>query len=231
MYSFYIGTVMAYSRDVTEPLAICLVTFGIVAWLRRMYVPAVIALALALLTKETMLLFSCGIIASALAQRNVRLALYASLSILPLALWQGYLFVRFGSLPIATGPSLMSIPLGGILPHLTLEPGRMSGWLFVGLPALALLCYSMLYLLKDKGRSPAGWWLLFNSIFVVLMPFGVYDHVMHAGRNAAGMVLSTLFLLPVIGTRIRVLLLCYWVFPTAVWLLPILRWAPWLSRI
>jgi hypothetical protein len=231
MYSFYIGTLMAYSRDLTELLAICLVTFGVVLWLRGMYARAVIALALALLAKETMLLFVFGIIASALVQKNSRLVLYASVSVLPLAFWQGYLLMRFGALPIVTGPSLVHIPLAGILSQLTLEPGRVSSLLFVGLPGLALLCFSILYLFRDAGRSPAGWWLLFNSLLVVLMPLGVYDHIMHAGRNAAGMVLSVLFLLPVIGRSIRVALLCYWVLPSVVWLAPILRWAPWLSRL
>ena len=222
---------MAYSRDLTEPLAYCLAALGITLWLRRMHARAIIALALALLAKEITLLFVVGIMASAAAQKNLKLAMRALISILPLALWQSYLFMKLGTIPMIAGPSLEYIPLKGIIPHLTFEPGRLSSCLFVGLPGLAMLCISIFYLFRDRGRSSAMWWLLLHSIFVVLMPLSVYDHIMHAGRNAIGLVLSTLFLLPIIRMPSRILLLGYCVLPTLAWLIPILRWAPWLSRI
>ncbi len=230
MYSIYIGTFMAYSRDLNEPLAFCLIILGITLWIHKKSISATIFLALAIFTKETTMLFIFGIIASALMQKRIKPALLASISILPFAMWQIYLFIQLGTIPITAGPSL-ELPLYGIIPHLTPEAGRLSSWLVVGLPALTFLCISSIYLLKGKCRSSATWWLLLHSIFVILMPLDVYDHIMHSGRNASGLVLSVLFLLPAIDKPFRIAWLGYWCFPTLVWLIPVLRWAPWLSQI
>lgn len=231
LYALFVGTLMAYSRDLTEPFAFLWATWGAILWLQNRHTPAILVLALAALTKETSLLFVFGFSASAMAQRDVRLALRAATAILPLVLWEICLFLEFGVVPITSGPALEGIPLMGILPHLSPEPGRISAFLFVGLPALVLLPASLVVLFRERGHSPAAWWLLLNSLFVVLMPFDVYDHIMHAGRNASGMILSTIFFLPQIGRRIRLGLLGYWVLPTLVWLVPVLRWAPWLSEV
>jgi len=94
-----------------------------------------------------------------------------------------------------------------------------------------LLFVSLLVLIQERGQSPAVWWLLLNCVFVVLMPFDVYDHIMHAGRNAIGMVLSAVFILPYAGRRLRLVLSGYWILPSLAWLIPVLGWAPWLSEI
>lgn len=228
-YALYVGTFMAYSRDLTEPLAFCLTVGGVVLWFQARPAWALVSLALATLAKETALLFVLGLACSALAQKKPRLALGVMLAALPLAVWEGYLLTQLGALPIAARPSLEYIPLGGIVPYLTLEPGRLSGLLFVGLPALVLLPVAAGFVWQERGRAPAAWWLLFNSLLVVLMPLDVYDHIMHAGRNAGGMVLAVLFLFPAIKPPWRALALSYWTLPTLIWLIPVLRWAPWLS--
>ncbi len=226
MYSLYIGTFLAYSRDLTEPLAFCLIALGVILWLDGSYGRAAIFLALAPLAKEITLLFVFGIIASSLLQRKIKLASLALMTILPFVVWQGYLFTKLGAIPMVVGPSLEHIPLNGILPHLTLAPGRISSFLFVGLPGLVLLFTSIIFLFRGNEQSPATWWLLFNSLFVVLMPLGVYDHIMASGRNATGMILSLLFFLPLLRRPFRIASLVYWVFPTLVWMIPVLRWAP-----
>ena len=73
--------------------------------------------------------------------------------------------------------------------------------------------------------------LQYLVLFVVLMPFGVYEHVMHAGRNAGGLVLSAVFAMPLMSKWLRPLLAAWWVLPILVWLVPILSLAPWLSVI
>jgi hypothetical protein len=128
------------------------------------------------------------------------------------------------------GTSLELIPLIGIIPQLNTEPGRLSSFLFVSLPAVALLPAALFALIRQRN-SPAAWWLLLHCIFTMLMPPDVYDHIMHAGRNAGGLVLSTLFLLPMFVKPVRLLILAYWLLPSLVWLIPVLSWAPWLSTI
>ena len=226
MYSLYIGTFLAYSRDLTEPLAFCLVIMGVILWLEGSYTHAAIFLAMAPLAKEITLLFVFGIIASSLFQKKIKLAVLAFMTILPFVLWQGYLFMKLGAIPMIVGPALEHIPLNGILPHLTLAPGRISSFLFVGLPGFVLLCVAIIFLFRGNEQSPAMWWLLLNSLFVILMPFGVYDHIMASGRNATGLILSLLFLLPLLRRPVRIAGLVYWTFPTLIWILPVLRWVP-----
>jgi hypothetical protein len=226
MYALYVGTLMAYSRDLTEPLALCLAAWGAVWWQEEKHVPAILSLSLAALAKETALLFVLGIACSELARKQFRLAAGSSLALLPWLAWEGYLFARLGTWPLTAGPALEPVPLSGIVPYLSLEPGRLSSLLFVALPALALVLISLLLLIRQRGRLVAPWWVLLNGAFVLLLPLNVYEHIMHAGRNAGGLVLSALFLLPFLAPCARLFLTSWWVLPTAVWLVPVLRWLP-----
>lgn len=228
-YALYVGTFMAYSRDLTEPLAFYLAALGIVLWFRGRPKWAVAVLALALLAKEITLLFVFGLIASSLVGKKPKEALLAALASLPLAAWQGCLFLKFGAFPMTAGPPLERIPLNGIIPHLSFEPGRLSAFLFVGLPGLALLFASLHYLSRGGGH-PERWWLLLQSLFVVLMPLATYDHIMAAGRNGCGLVLSALFLFPIVNQPLRVLSMCCWILPTLVWMIPVWIMAPWHIR-
>jgi len=229
MVPMYVGMFLAYTRDLTEPLALCLAALGARSWLNGKSARSVVLFALAALTKETSLIFVFGILGAALTRRDFRAALWTLVAVIPLLAWEVYLFVTLGALPFASGPSLERVPLMGILPHLTLDAGRLSAFLFAGLPALVLLWVASGFLWRQRGHSPVAWWVFLNGLFAVLMPLDVYNHIMHAGRNASGLMVSLVFLLPLIGKRHRVLLTVCLVVPTAVWLVPVLRWAPWLS--
>lgn len=232
MYAIFIGTFMAYSRALTEPLAVCLAVIGILWWYERKPRRAVLALSLATLAKETALLFVLGIAFSELARRHPRRALLATTSLLPFVIWQSYLALEFDAVPLLSHETgLEYIPLSGIVPYLTPEPGRISAFIFVALPALLLSAVSVVFLVRQRGREAAAWWLLLSSALIVLLPIEVYDHIMHAGRNALGLVVATLFFLPLVVKPLRLTLLGYWVAPTLVWLIPVLSWAPWLSEI
>jgi len=229
--SLYVGVLMAYSRNLTEPLALCLAAWGVLLWHRRRYAGSALLLAPAFLTKEITALFAAGLVCSALARRDPKAAWWPSLALLPLLLWEGYLTAAFGRLPFRSGPSLEPVLVSGILPHLTSDPGRLSAFLLAGLPAVLLLPISLERLRARGLSSTAPWLTAFNALFVVLLPLNVYDHIMHAGRNAGGLLLALTFLLPLLDRRLRILAWLGAVLPTLVWLIPILRWAPWLSRI
>jgi hypothetical protein len=229
-YGLYIGTFLAYSRDLTEPLAYCLASLGFIWWLEKRHASASVCLAAAALAKETTLLFMLSLIAAELVSRRLKPSLILGAAMLPLVVWEAILWLHFGRPPFIAGPSLQLIPLSGILPYLTLEPGRVSAFLFVALPASALLSLSIWRLVKNV-QDPAGWALLLNCLFIILMPVDVYDHIMHAGRNAAGMVVAGLLCFPQLDTIKRRLIVVWWVLPTLVWFIPVLRWAPWLSKI
>jgi hypothetical protein len=225
------GVFMAYSRNLTEPLAFCLAAWGVILWERSSYVLSALVLALAFMTKEIAIIFAIGLAFPAVVRRDIRAAQWPLLALIPLLLWETVLFLHFGQLPFRSGPSLELIPLSGIVPYLMPEPGRLSALLFVGLPALMLVPASFWMLYRQGGRYPAPWLTLLHSVFVVALPLDVYDHIMHAGRNASGMLLALVFLMPFLDKRARLLTLAYTVLPTLVWLVPVLRWAPWLSQV
>ena len=226
----YVGTIMAYSRDLVEPLAYSLVAGGTISWLRKRQAAAVILLAFASLTKETAALFVFGLSLAEIARGKPKLSLILLASLLPAVAWQAYLYAQFKSIPLLAGPALELVPLKGVLANLSADPGRVSALLFVALPAVGLLALSLRELAREP-RAHAIWLLCLQCLFVMLMPPGVYDHIMHAGRNAMGMVLAVVLSMPSLDVRLRRLVAWYSILSTCLWIVPILRWAPWLSQI
>lgn len=229
-YALYLGTFMAYSRDLNEPLAYALAGWGMIAWLNRKYPQAIIGFALGALAKEQALLFPIGVALASLWRWEIRETVWLSLSSIPLLIWEGYLWSQFQVIPVTQGSSPGIIPFYGILTQLTVEPGRFSAFLFVMVPALGLALLAIVWLIRGK-RETAVWVLLIHAVFVLLLPTDVYDHVMHAGRNASGLILAAVVSFPLMHRWLRQGLLFCWVAPTFIWFIPVLRWAPWLSEI
>jgi hypothetical protein len=227
MYTFYVGTLMAFSRDLTEPLAVTLATAGVVAW-ERDRVPVAIGLfALSTLAKETTVLFVAACALHALVQHSWKRVLWAVTCLVPLGLWQAYLTMRYGEIPLLAGPPQdAGWPLAGILGQLTLDPGRLSAFLTVAIPAVLLTLYAALRTAQDPTRL-AMWLVLVHALVLLFLPTAVYDHIMHAGRNASGLVASLVLAVPLLCLRLRNLAVIWWVTPSLVWLVPILRWTPW----
>lgn len=231
-YPLYVGIFLAYSRGLTEPLAFALATPGAIAWIEGRRGRAWGLLAAAALAKEIALLFVLGLAVAEAVRGRWRGALAGFSTALPLLFWEAFLTARFHSAgaPLVTGGRLSPVPLAGIVPHLTAEPGRISAFLFVALPAAALLVLSA-RLVRRNPSSHEAWLVLVHALWTVLLPAGVYDHVMAAGRNSAGLVIAALLLFPALGGALRHLLLACWTSPTLIWLVPVLRWAPWTAKL
>jgi hypothetical protein len=227
VYAFFVGTLMAYSRDLTEPLMIACAVAGTVAWDRRRMPLAAFFLALGALAKETALVFIVACAAQALSARRWRDVLWAAGSVLPMALWQIFLWTRYGRLPLLAGATSDAFwPLAGILGQISGDPGRLFALLIVALPALLLTVFGACKLTKEPASLV--WWLLFLHAFVLLfLPPEVYDHLMHAGRNASGLVASVVLCVPALCLRQRQLAAVWFCLPSLIWLVPILRWTPW----
>jgi hypothetical protein len=230
LYGLSVGVFMAYSRSLNEPLAYALAIAGLAAWDNRKQPLAILCFALAALAKEQALLFPFSLAIGGLASRQFRQVILLSLASVPLLVWEIYLWVIFGTWGVGQGSSVGLIPLHGILSQLTLEAGRISGLLFVALPALGLLGLAI-YWLWCGNRQPVVWLLLFHAAFVLLLPPDVFDHLMHAGRNATGLTAATVFAVPAMRREWRWALGTGWIMPTFIWLVPVLRWAPWLTQI
>jgi len=227
MYSLYVGTVMAYTRDLTEPLMVSLAIAGILAWQKDHLPLAVALLALSTLAKETALLFVLACAVQAVASRDGRRVLWAGGAVLPMAVWQGLLWRQYGRLPLLAGATPeVYWPLAGILSQLSSDPGRLFALVTVALPALVLTVYAARRLWQEP--RDLIWWLVFwHGLALVFLPPEVYDHLMHAGRNACGLVASVALCVPTLRLRQIHLATAWWCLPTFIWLVPILRWAPW----
>ena len=94
MYGLYVGTFMAFSRDLTEPLAFGLIVFAAVPLFKGKWW-GVIPLALALLTKEITLLFLLGFMAVYFLQQN----------------WRGFFIVASGGIPFCGVGVVFTQPL------------------------------------------------------------------------------------------------------------------------
>jgi hypothetical protein len=227
VYAFFVGTLMAYSRDLTEPLMIACAVAGVVAWERGRMPLAALSLASSALAKETALVFILACTVQAFCRRRWRHVLWAAGSVLPMALWQAVLWMRYGRLPLLSGASANALwPLAGILGQVSEDPGRLFALITVALPALWLTLFGALKLTNEP--ESLVWWLVFLHAFVLLfLPPEVYDHLMHAGRNASGLVASVVLCVPALNLRQRQLAALWFCLPCLIWLVPILRWTPW----
>lgn len=225
-YVLYVGTFMAYSRAVTEPLAYALALGGMLLWLERRQPWAIAAFALAGLAKEQAILVPIAVGCATLLRHEWRRAIALFLVPLPLVLWEWFLFTRFGTIGLGEGSSTQWVPLLGLIQVFTPEAGRITGLLAVALPAVVLFGAALWLLRRDAGQAGA-WLLLWHALFALLLPTDVYDHVMHAGRNAAGLALAVALCAPLVPPRLTQGLTVWWIGATLVWLVPVLRFAPW----
>jgi len=228
------GLFLAYSRDLTEPLAYGLAAVGVVAWFGGRSVPALAALALAALARETTLLIVVALaaaeaIAVVAAPRRWPRLVGLALSALPWVVWNATVAARFGSSAMGSAPPLQWLPLAGALPLADLEPGRVSALLLVGLPALLLLPGALAWVWRAP-RQPLAWMIALHCLLILALAPETYLHVMAAGRLAVGLVLALVLAFPSLSPGMRGAVTAVAVAPTLLWLGPVLWWAPWAAQ-
>lgn len=230
VYPLFVGTFMAYSRDLTEPLACALAFAGVLAWFGERQVLAIVLLALAALTRETMVLFAVGLGLAELARGHwARLAALA-LAVAPMLAWQLYLGDVLDVMPITRSAPFSYVPAAGLFARLSLEPGRLSALLFVGLPGLVLAPLAVAGVVREP-RDPIRWLIAVHWAFLLVFPAAVYEHVMAAGRNAAALLLALLLAFPQLSPALRMSIAGWSILPTVIWLGPVLWWAPWTAKV
>lgn len=95
-FALYFGFFMSFVRDLGEILAVFFLLAGLLL-ARRKPVAAALLLTLAVLTKETALIFTLAVLAAAFLERWKRWPVFL-LPALTYAVWQGVLTLRFGSI-------------------------------------------------------------------------------------------------------------------------------------
>ena len=229
VYPLFVGTFMAYSRDLTEPLACALGLAGTVSWLNERRATAVVLLALAALARETMVLFAVGLALAELVERRWSHLGALALVFPPMLAWQFAVRAALGALPAAHGATL-SLPGAGMLSDLSLEPGRLSALLFVAVPTLALAPLVVRWV-AGAPREPTTWLVAVQWVFALLFGPSVHLHVLAASRNSTALLLALLLAFPRCAPRLRAAVAAWAMAPTAVWLGPVLWWAPWTAKI
>jgi hypothetical protein len=229
-YPFYVGNLMSYSRDLTEPLACGLAAAAVVTWLSDRRAVAIVLLAAAALARETTTLFVAALgIAELLRGRWRRVAVLAG-ALAPMLIWQLYLQKQFGVAPATYVSHLSAIPTTSIFAVLSLEPGRLSALLFLGLPTLAFTPVALRWLVQTP-RDPITWLVAVHWAFTLLLPPHSNLHVLLTGRLLAGFLVALLFAFPRCTPPVRLAIAACAVIPTLIWFPVVLWWAPWTAKV
>ena len=229
VYPLFVGTFMAYSRDLTEPLACALAAVGVLAWLGDRRAAALILFALGAIARETIALFPVGIALAELCRGRWSHAALLALAVAPALAWQFYLTATIG-LPIAPAARLNIIPAAGMFTAMSLEPGRLSSLLFIGLPVIVLTPLAGRDLLRAPG-NPIGWLVVLHCAMLLVSSAQTNLHLMACGRVAVPLVLALLFGFPHIAPARRAAIAVIAILPTFVWIAPVLWWAPWTAKL
>jgi hypothetical protein len=226
-YPLFVGTLMSYSRDLTEPLAYALALAGVVCWLGARRSAAVVLLAAAPLARETTVLFIACLAAVELLERRWRRVAVLALTLAPMLTWQVYVRTALGTLPVSNGLRLVRWP--STFAALNFSAGRLSAFLFVGLPTLALVPLALRWVARAP-RDPIAWLVAVHSVFALFVSPNSQQQVLVVGRHTTALLLCLLLALPRCERWLRVAVVACAVLPTLLWLPPVLWWAPWTAR-
>ena len=202
VYAFWPGLVVAVRADLTEPLSYTFVAAGyLLHWRGRPWVSAV-CFGLAVLTKETALLFvAAQIIHLALARHWRKASSLSALTIVPFVAWQAALHVMFGSFGVGSGGYLGTpfefVPFNGVW-RILAEKGAtvlIVFLLFLGpwvmFPSIWGIIASVRQLFA-RNRHPYVWALGVNAIIIPFTPFSTFREPVAMFRFCTGLVLATL---------------------------------------
>jgi hypothetical protein len=210
VYAFFVGQVIAFTRDLTEPLAYALVALAIYLfdrWPGRWALSALM-FALAALARETVVVFSALYAVALLfrdsselgqARRIRNAALFAIIAIGPAVAWEGFLWLWLGILGWTQGEGLALIPFSGIWNLYPLPPDKLEVVQVVVLPGAVCLGVSLWLLWKrvDARRRVEVWALAANAmLFVALLPPASLLDLTGSARVILGVILGAIYILP-----------------------------------
>ncbi|HYO48547.1 MAG TPA: hypothetical protein VEW94_01750 [Chloroflexia bacterium] len=230
VYAFFVGQVIAFTRDLTEPLAYALVALAIYIferWPGRWAISAIV-FALAALTRETSVVFSALYTIALLFRasseseqgRKIRNAvLFAIIAIAPAVAWEGFLWLWLGTLGWTQGEGLAYIPFSGIWSLYPLPPDKLEVVQVVVLPGAICLGAALWLLWKNQAarKHVEVWALAANAVlFVALLPPASLLDLMGSARVILGVVLGAIYILP-LSVRKEWFYLCagVWLISTA----------------
>jgi len=193
-FGLYFGQATAFIFDTTEPLTYFLLCLGLFLMLRKRPTVAALMMGLAVLSRETAILFPMGYLLIYLYQKRWRDALCLFLlSIAPTVVWYAIIALLFKATGLTTAPAFQLIPFGGLF-YFAHDAFRFHNLIILMLIPTLL---SLFLLVKEAVQH--RWlnvpWLiwLFNLGLVICMSPLSYVELVSAGRLSTGLVLAMLF--------------------------------------
>ena len=193
-FGLYFGQATAFIFDTTEPFTYFLVCLGLFLMMRKRPTGAALMMGLAVLSRETAILFPIGYLVVCVYQKRWPDALRLGLvSIAPTIAWYAVIALLFHSTGVTTAPAFQLVPFRGLF-YFSNDPFRFRNLIILMLIPTVL---SLFLLVKDALQhhwQNASWLIwLFNLALVICMSPLSYVELVSAGRLSTGLVLAMLF--------------------------------------
>ncbi|GHO75326.1 hypothetical protein KSD_30970 [Ktedonobacter sp. SOSP1-85] len=192
----YFGQTTAFIFDTTEPLTYFLICLGLLSLEWKRTRTAALCMSLAVLARETAVLFPLGYIALLFWRRrwweSIRFAL---ISLLPTVLWYGLIVVIFGRTGLGYAPPFERIPFRGLFVFYQ-DHNRFPPLIILMLipTVLSIIAFARAALLRRWGNCTWHTWLIWglNLALTIFMSIASYEELVSAGRLSTGLVLAML---------------------------------------
>ena len=192
-FGLYFGLAASFLFDLTEPLTYCLVCLGLALLFQKLLTGAAIIWGLAVLSRETAILFPLGYIALYLYQRRWTDATrFVLLSIVPAIAWYllvGFLFHTNG---LSGAPPFERLPFQGLF-HFSNDRRVFPGLIFLMfIPTLLSIALAANEILHHRWKNVTWLIWLLNLVLVTNLSYLTYAGIVSAGRLSIGLVLAML---------------------------------------
>ncbi|HEU0002421.1 MAG TPA: glycosyltransferase 87 family protein [Ktedonobacteraceae bacterium] len=193
-FGLYFGQATAFIFDTTEPFTYFLVCLGLFLMLRKRPTVAALIMGVAVLSRETAILFPMGYLLVYLYQKRWRDALRLFLlSIAPTVIWYAIIALLFKTSGVTTAPAFQLIPFKGLF-YFANDAFRFRNLLILMLiPTLLSLFLLVKEVLQHRWLNAPWLMWLFNLCLVICMSPLSYVELVSAGRLSTGLVLAMLF--------------------------------------
>lgn len=195
IFGLWVGSLFALEFNLTEVLTYALVAGGIWAWERQKPLVAAGLFGVAVLAKETAILYGIAFLLAQTSLSRPARGFFALLAFGPALLWQVVLIATFGESGIIAAfhpgsPADHMFPLVGLWQAQMHAPGAwiiQIGWVLI--PSAVAVGWGAFRLWR-QDRSPIAWALLLNGLFVLSLPAPSTEYMVHSARIALAVVVA-----------------------------------------
>jgi hypothetical protein len=200
VYGLYAAQLLALRADLNEPLAQALVMWALLAWARERRWLAVVAFGLAVMAKETALIFLAAYMLYTLQRRAWRWTVALGVGAIPFVAYQLLLWSWLGEFGVGSGGAgatpFSLVPLGG---WLDIAGANFNAFLLISLivvplsviPAIAGIVLSVRDLSRGESH-PFLFCLLLHGIVILLLPNSTFRELAAMVRLTQGLMVSML---------------------------------------